>query len=128
MSPHTRVRARALNVAVAVLLGMACGMSCDASWAQVVVRAAYRPVAACPSQLGAGFNFPPSPDEVARLQAMIPADHPLRDDLRLIALQAPPDGFSGEEWLRLAMRFNFRSGVVRPPSYATGLLAVNSPE
>jgi hypothetical protein len=107
---------------------MACGIFCDASWAQVVVRADYRPAVARSDLVLAGIPLPPSPDEVGRLLAMIPADHPLRDDLRLIAMQAPPDGFSGEAWLALAMRFNFRSGVVRHPSSTTGLLAVNSPE
>lgn len=51
----------------------------------------------------------PSAEQTAALLATIPEDHPLRDELRQIVRAGPPEGFSAEEWLRLALKFNFRS-------------------
>lgn len=49
-----------------------------------------------------------SSERINALLAEIPDDHPMREELRLVVRQGPPEGFSAEEWLRLAMKFNFR--------------------
>lgn len=49
-----------------------------------------------------------SSERIKALLAEIPDDHPMRDELRLVVRQGPPEGFTAEEWLRLAMKFNFR--------------------
>lgn len=55
-----------------------------------------------------GGRAPLSAERMAALMATIPDDHPMRDELRLLVRQGPPEGFTAEEWLRLAMKFNFR--------------------
>lgn len=40
------------------------------------------------------------------LLATIPASHPQRSELRLVAMQPAPDGFSREEWLQLSMKID----------------------
>lgn len=49
-----------------------------------------------------------SPEKMAALLAQIPDDHPRRDELRSIVREGPPEGFTPEEWLRLAMKFDVR--------------------
>lgn len=49
-----------------------------------------------------------SSERINALLAEIPEDHPMREELRLVVRQGPPEGFTAEEWLRLAMKFNFR--------------------
>lgn len=50
----------------------------------------------------------PRPETVELLNS-IPDDHPLKSDLRRIAVYDPPRGFTAEQWIRLAMKFDFRS-------------------
>lgn len=55
----------------------------------------------------------PHPGDVPvdSLLAMIPASHPLRSELRVIAQQPAPLGYSNLEWITLAMKFDFRHGT-----------------
>lgn len=46
-----------------------------------------------------------------KLLALIPENHPQRADLRVLAHQPAPDGFSSEAWLELAQKVQFNSGA-----------------
>ncbi|MBS1144004.1 MAG: hypothetical protein H6R14_1410 [Proteobacteria bacterium] len=48
-------------------------------------------------------------EESVRLLESIPDDHPLRSELRRIAMSEPPVGYSADQWLRLSMKFDFRT-------------------
>lgn len=67
--------------------------------------AAKAPAAALSARAARG---PLSNERIDALLAEIPADHPMREELRQVVRQGPPEGFTAEEWLRLAMKFNFR--------------------
>lgn len=46
-------------------------------------------------------------EERQALLARIPEHHPQREDLRVIAVTPPPEGYSSEEWLELSKKVQF---------------------
>lgn len=58
---------------------------------------------------GSGQNS----ESVKALLATIPENHPQRAELRRIAMQPSPEGFTAEEWLKLSMKFDIRVRGVR---------------
>lgn len=84
------------------------GMLPLASAAEVGVAQA-EPAAKAPAAFSArAARAPLSNERIDALLAEIPEDHPMREELRQVVRQGPPEGFTAEEWLRLAMKFNFR--------------------
>lgn len=86
------------------------GMLPAASPGEVNVQTADAATKAPPAATGTrAARAPPlSSQRINALLAEIPEDHPLREELRQVVRQGPPEGFTAEEWLRLAMKFNFR--------------------
>lgn len=106
MATNNLVRYGACLVASIDLLGSLLGAPAWEATAQIAVRAASAPSASggvrrARAQLSA--------EQTAALLAAIPDDHPMREELRQVVREGPPDGFTAEEWLQLALKFNFRA-------------------
>lgn len=102
MKSTNRMLFRACLVAGVGVLPLASAAEVSGAQAEPAAKA---PLAASGARAA---RVPLSSERINALLAEIPDDHPMREELRQVVRQGPPEGFTAEEWLRLAMKFNFR--------------------